>query len=101
MGQRLDLHKKLIEILGTNHVYFQPPESVKLIYPCIVYGRSNGRTDHANNSLYLNRKSYALTIIDKDPDSTLPDRIQALPLCSFDRHYKADNLNHYVFTIYY
>lgn len=101
MGQRLDLHKKLINILGSNHVYFQPPESVKLVYPCIVYGRESGRPMYADDTLYENRKSYAVTVIDRNPDSVIPDEVQKLPYCAFDRCYKADNLNHYVFTIYY
>ena len=30
------LGKALIELLGSNNVYFQPPESIKIDYPCIV-----------------------------------------------------------------
>ena len=43
MASRLNLHNSLIEALGTKSVYFQPPESVKLVYPCIIYEESKGR----------------------------------------------------------
>ena len=41
MASRLNLQDKLEEVLGSKQVYFQPPESLKLKYPCIVYSRSN------------------------------------------------------------
>ena len=37
MGTRLELQNKLEELLGSRHVYFQPPESVKMEYPAIKY----------------------------------------------------------------
>ena len=42
-----------------------------------------------------------MTIIDKNPDSQLPDKLGELPLCRLNRVYTADNLNHYVFDIYF
>ena len=33
----LNLHDEFIQILGTQNVYFQPPASTKLKYPCIIY----------------------------------------------------------------
>ena len=101
MDRRQAFHELLCGILGTDHVYFQPPESVQMTYPCIVYVRSSIRTRHAANLPYSLHKQYTVTVIDKDPDSAIPDRIAALPLCSFDRHYTADNLNHDVFQLYY
>ena len=37
MASRLDLQTFLEEILESRNVYFQPPESVKMKYPAIVY----------------------------------------------------------------
>ena len=99
--RRLELHAILTDILGSDNCYFQPPKSVKLSYPCIVYHRNNGRTDYANNNPYRFRYSYTVTAITKDPDSDLPRKLAALPLCSYDRHFTADNLNHDVFFLYY
>lgn len=101
MRSRLELHELLVQTLGSRNVYFQPPESVKLSYPCIIYERNSGRDFRADDSLYNYRKSYSLTVIDKNPDSTIPDALLYLPMCSFDRFFASDNLNHWTFTIYY
>lgn len=37
MASRLDLQTFLEELLESKNVYFQPPESVKMKYPAIVY----------------------------------------------------------------
>lgn len=50
MGQRVDLHRKFEIALGSKNVYFQPPESVKLKYPCIIYGLSKLPIKHADDS---------------------------------------------------
>ena len=106
MGQRLNLHNILIDILGTTNedvsrVYFQPPETIKLTYPCIVYERSRINTNFANDKPYAQQKQYTVTVIDKNPDSLIPDKISKLPMCTFSRHFTADNLNHDVFNIQY
>lgn len=99
MGSRLDLHKMLVAV--TPNVYFQPPASVKMNYPCIVYSRRSASARFANDSLYAYKKSYSVTVIDKNPDSDIPDKVIKLPLCSFDRHFTADNLNHDIYNLYY
>lgn len=101
MERRLRLHQILTEILGTKNVYFQPPENTKMEYPCIVYQRNAADTKFADDKPYLNTKRYMVTVIDYDPDSEIPDKIAALPLCAFDRHYTADDLNHDVYNLYY
>lgn len=101
MGSRLDLQSMLETILDSSNVYFQPPESLKLVYPCIVYKLGDIDTTFAGNKPYSHGIKYSLTIIDKNPDSLIIDKFKYLPLCSFDRHYVADNLNHYNFNLYY
>lgn len=100
-GQRTELQALLEETLGSRNVYFQPPESLKLRYPCIVYERSDIRTDRANNRTYQKHKCYTVTVIDRDPDSEIPDRLLELDYCGFDRHFVSDNLNHDVFRLYF
>ena len=95
------MQTELEKILGTRNVYYQPPESVKLKYPAIVYYRSNIVNKHANNSVYIQSFFYELTVIDDDPDSEIVKKISSLPGCRFNRHYVFDNLNHDVFTLYY
>lgn len=101
MGQRLELHGLLSRILGTNQVYFQPPPTVNMEYPCIVYRRDYEKAEHADDRPYARRKRYQVVVIDTDPDSIIPDQIAELPLCSFDRFYTADNLNHDVFKLFF
>ena len=55
---------------------------------------------YANNDKYIHNNSYTVTLIDSDPDSIIVDEILKLPFTSFDRQFKSDNLNHFVFTIY-
>lgn len=101
MSTRLDLHELLCDCLGSRNVYFQPPESIKMQYPAIVYSRDDIENDHANNGTYIQSTVYNIIVIDPDPDSEVVQKVSKLPMCMFDRHYAADNLNHDSFTIYY
>lgn len=101
LDRRLELHGILCDILGNDHCYFQPPESVKLSYPCIIYQRNTGDTMYADNAPYSFRIRYQLMYVDKDPDAETIMSLAALPYCKMDVHYSANNLNHDVFTLYY
>lgn len=107
MGRRIDLHNMLCDIMAvcvseiSQNVYFQPPDNLKMAYPCIRYSLSDIDAKFADNIPYILQKEYSLTVIDRNPDSLIVERILQLPRCSFDRSYKADNLNHWVFNIYY
>lgn len=100
MERRLALDARLRDILGNSNVYFQPPATIQMKYPCIVYNHSANNTIHADNRPYGTRKRYTLTIIDRDPDSEIPNRIAEMPTSRMDRFYTAENLNHWVFNIY-
>lgn len=104
MASRLTLHEKLKEVLGSDRVFFQPPESVKLSYPCIIYNRANGDTEYANDMPYTYRHRYQITIVGQDPDEqiTLVEKMaMALPTVAFERNFVTDNLYHDVFALYY
>ena len=101
MGQRLALHSLLKTILGSGNVYFQAPPSNQMHYPAILYKRDDDKVVHAGNKPYNRRIRYQVIVIDKDPDSLIPSKISELPLCSFNRAYTADNLNHDVFNIFF
>lgn len=99
---RIELHEKLCGFLGSRNVYFQPPEVVRMKYPCIVYNLSDIRTRHANDAVYTTDKRYDVTLITKDPDNDLIDKMAVVfPLCGFNRSFISDNLYHYVYTLYY
>lgn len=101
MGQRLELQQILEDLLGSRNVYFQPPSNLQLSFPCIVYKRDNIRDSFASNVVYRRARRYLITVIDRDPDSPIPDLVLDLPFCSLDRHYTNDNLNHTVFSIFF
>lgn len=101
MTNRLNLQTTLENILESRNVYYQPPESVKMQYPAIVYFRNSIENNHANDSVYNQNVSYEIIVIYKDPDSEIPLAVSQLPLCKFNRRYTADNLYHDVFTLYF
>lgn len=103
MGKpRLQLHRELVELLGSTNVYFQPPSSIKMSYPCIKYERSNSDVQFADNRSYIVVDRYLLTYITRDPDDDMIDKVpKHFPMCTFDRHFKTDNLNHYNYNLYW
>ena len=101
MSSRLDLHATLCEILGSHNVCFQPPSSVRMQYPAIVYSRKDIEKRSADDIAYRKLPCYEVILVDKNPDSQFVEKILDLPYCSYDRHYESDNLNHDVFTLYF
>jgi len=90
-----------MEKLGSRNVYFQPPETLKMSYPCIVYAWSGNEVYHADDRPYRVKRKYSATVIDPNPDSEIPDKIAEMPMTELNRTYTTERLNHYVFTIYY
>ena len=102
MASRLELQTELENILGTRNVYFQPPATVKLQYPCIIYSKTYIDITHADNMPYSIARRYTITIIDRNPDSNIGTRMLAtLPLCRYDRYFATDGLNHDIYSVYY
>jgi hypothetical protein len=99
MAPRLQLHN-LLESICPN-VYFQPPTNVKLNYPCIIYHRDYAETKFADSISYNYTKRYLITVIDRDPDSNIPDQVAALPMTLFNRFFTSDDLNHDVYRTYF
>jgi len=98
---RLTLQTKLEDLLGSNHVYYQPPENLKMEYPAIRYSKSDEEDIYANNIKYLSMSVYDLVVIDKKPDNPVIKKLLELPYSEFDRHYVADGLNHDIIRIFY
>lgn len=101
MASRSDLHKKLVGILGSEHCYYQPPESLKMQYPCIRYKRIKIDTKKADNINYQKANKYEVIVISRSPDHKAIDSLLELPYCSHDGYYISDGLNHDAFTLYY
>lgn len=118
MGRRLKLHEILSGVvqlypdndllpneelypLGQLPTYFQPPTNTKMKYPCIVYSRDNSWVARADSEVYLLKKRYQVTVIDRDPDSPLPDLVEMLPLTRADRVFVSGGLYHFQFQMFF
>ncbi len=101
MPSRLELQTLFEELIGSRNVYFQPPASVQMKYPAIVYGLEDIENTFANDGVYLSQRKYSITVIDEDPDSEIVGKVSHLPTCRFNRHFESDNLNHDVFILHY
>ena len=99
MAPRLQLHDLLESFV--DNVYFQPPTNITLEYPCIVYKRDYAETEFADNHPYNHVTRYMVTVIDRDPDSDIPNKVASMPKCLFNRFYTVDNLNHDVYRVFY
>lgn len=102
MDRRVELDHLLRTTLDSDHVYFQPPASVKLQYPCIIYKLNSVRDTHANDKTYLRMKQYQMIYITKEPDDPMQDTLNDLQYCTMvQQPYASDNLYHFVYNIYY
>lgn len=101
MDRRVELHNILVKELKSRNVYFQPPESFKLQYPCIVYSLAAHNDIHADNRAYFRMKQYNMTYITKDPDDPMVDKLDDLQYCSLGHPFISENLHHFPYTIYY
>lgn len=101
MDRRLELQAILEGILGNGHVYFQPPPNIQLAYPCIIYKLDDYSVNFANDAPYMINRKYTVTLIDRDPDSEIRDKMLFIKYCSMTQAYTADNLNHWVYDLYY
>jgi hypothetical protein len=101
MGQRVDLHQLLQTTTGLSNIYFQPPSSISLNFPCVIYAREGKDEKFADNELYLGKYRYSVTVVSSDPDSQIPESVAGLPFTKFDRRYVTDSLYHDVFSTYF
>jgi len=102
MGSRRNLHDELKALLGTNNCYFQPPESIRMSYPCYRYKREPPENFRADNIKYAGVHKYGLWYITYDPDDPLIEETEDhFAMCKLVRVYTADNLNHNYYELYY
>lgn len=102
MGSRLELQALLESAAGVgNEVYFQPPQNTGMSYPCIVYNRTYSDSSYADNVRYWRMKRYSVTVIDRNPDSSIIDAVEDLRYTRIDRQFVVDGLYHTVFQTYF
>ena len=100
--RRIELGNKLKTILGNNNTYFQPPENLKMKYPCARYNVEGYNQRHADDEIYKADRRYMVMFITSTPENDYYDAMMdTFKYCRFDRQYIADGLYHYVYTLYY
>ena len=69
---RLALHKKLVDILGSTNVYYQEPPNTGMKYPCILYSFNSIIVDKADNKPYILTGNWTIThMFKKISDDTI------------------------------
>lgn len=101
MRSRIDLQSKLEELLGSRNVYYNPPANHQMKYNAIRYSLASPNVKHANDAKYSKFNCYELIVISWESDPEINEKLLELPYCSMGTPYKADNLNHYPFTLYW
>lgn len=99
--RRLKLDKLLRDTLGSTQVYYQPPESVQMEYPCIRYNMAKVPVDYADDGVYLIRAKYIVTYITTEPDDEMKESLVMALKTPVIQIYAADGLYHYVYEVYY
>lgn len=96
-----ELQTLLKGLEGVEEAYIQAPtEGMK--DPCIMIERGS-RSDlkHADNRIHLIKKAYTVTVVDRRPDSPIPDLVEGLQFARFDRFFRTNGLNHFVFQMFF
>lgn len=101
MDRRLTFQAVLESLVPGRKVYFQPPEDMTMVFPCIKYELDRGSTKFADNVPYGYQQQYEVMMISRQPDPVMFGKLAALPMSTHAGSYVADNLNHSVFSIYF
>ncbi len=99
--RRIELDNKFRSIPGLEHVYFQPPESVSLKYPCLIYTISANSYRYAQNNKYYTGTRYTVKLISKNPDEPLREYLEQFRYCELASFYTVNNLNHFIYNLVY
>ena len=104
--RRLRFRQQLERILldsgqsaGNLHLYFEPPTSVSMKFPAIIYTKNRIENRNANNRVYKQDDEYLVTVVDKDPDSAINRAVSMLPKSRWERGFVSNNMHHFIYTI--
>ena len=98
---RLTLHKKLVDILGSTNVYYQEPPNTGMKYPCILYSFNSIVVDKADNKPYIVTGNWTIThMFKKISDDTIKyDMLDSFLGISFDRRIKTGGVYNDYYTL--
>ena len=84
-----------------DNVFYQPPATVQLSYPCIIYALDDMHTLRADNVNYLITPTYEVTIVSRNANNPfIKKMLLDIPTARFHRRFTADSLYHDVLSIY-
>jgi len=96
-----ELQALLKGLEGVQDAYIQPPTE-GMQYPCIMIERGlPSDVEFADNVKYLFKKAYTITVMDRMPDSLIPDLVEGLQHSRYDRFFRTNGLNHFVFQMFF
>ncbi len=98
--RRIKAWNIFVGILGSENVYFDPPESAKIEYPAIIFSREKIWKTEADNVGYLFNDRFEVKFIRKTESGDIVDKLLMLPYCEHNRSYKASDMYHDAFTFY-
>ena len=98
---RLALHKKLVDILGSTNVYYQEPPNTGMKYPCILYSFNSIIVDKADNKPYILTGNWTIThMFKKISDDTIKyNMLNEFFGISFDRRIKTGGVYNDYYTL--
>lgn len=102
-SKRLTFRDELASIAGDMiKLYYQPPDTVRMTYPCIVYSLSDVDLVKANDSVYINNRTYRVQYIDRSTSMDIPEKlIEGFQFVKFIDRSVIENLNHTTLEITY
>lgn len=99
-----DVRDKLYLVNNTQNVYYDPPDSIRMEYPCFRFESNNYNVTHADNKAYIKKPRWTVTYITRDVEEieTIADQmLDIFQYCNFDTSFRSDNLEHAVFNLYF
>lgn len=97
-----ELQAILANLEGVDHAFIQHGDLTKV--PAnetyVIIERSGSQNFFADNILYWGKKRYTVTLVERAPDSLVPDRIEAFP-ATYDRRFVRNGQYHTAFQLYF
>ncbi|MCI9293208.1 MAG: hypothetical protein HFF01_03235 [Erysipelotrichaceae bacterium] len=101
MNNRQALQVELEKLLGSSNVFDHSTMSTEMQYPAIVYQRHGVNRTFANNTVYGQSYLYEITVIHRDLDNEIVEKMLHMPSFTFDRQYITNDLIYDVFILKY
>lgn len=79
-------------------LYYQPPETLKMTYPCVRMKCDRFSNIHGDNSKYLKKVTYLFTYITRQVDDPVIHKFADYPGMTYVNNYTSDGLYHWTFS---